>query len=90
MQLVLPPISLLRRFSGRSRLSGPRRALPVRSVFSFSTGCETIVRCVKGRVWITDGQAGDVVLPRGGKFTGPNGSKIVIEALEDSVVEISE
>jgi len=88
MQLVLPSISNFRRISGGFRSRTGQRLLPVRTVLGYRSGNETIVRCLKGRIWITDGRAGDFILFPGEKFTGGGGSKIVIEALEESVVDV--
>ena len=89
MQLVLAPISLLRRpGEGRPRPLLGRRKLSVRTTLGFSTESETVIRCLKGKLWITDGRTGDVILPEGGNFIGTKGAVIVVEALEESVVEI--
>lgn len=89
MQLVLPSISLLRRFNeGRERLHFGRRRLPARTAVGFSLASETVIRCLKGQVWITDGRAGDVILSAGENFVAPKRAKIVVEALEKSLVEI--
>lgn len=84
MQLVLPSLFNLRRYSG----SRSRRTLLVRTAASLPASRNPIIRCMDGRVWITESRGNDVILEAGDKYVGGR-EKIVVEALEDSVIEIS-
>lgn len=45
------------------------------------------LRCVKGTLWLTVEREGrDVILPAGAVYTGDRRTRVLIEALEDSVV----
>jgi hypothetical protein len=59
-----------------------------RKVLSVPSCDEMSIRCVEGTVWITGiGEGGDVILRKGRNILGGR-RRVVIEALEDSVIEL--
>ncbi|BCU77893.1 DUF2917 domain-containing protein [Luteolibacter sp. LG18] len=44
-----------------------------------------MVECLRGRIWLTAGHQ-DIVLREGECYTSPRQVRVVVEALEDSVV----
>jgi hypothetical protein len=88
MQLVLPSLTLLRRLPHRTGGVLHRDLLPARSTLGFRTRKEVHIVCIRGKVWITDGVSGDVVLSDGDQFAIGKNSRVVIEALEKALVEI--
>ena len=95
MQLVLPPLPLLRRLScsrfgaraGSLRLS---RELSKRETVRLSPVRRLLVSCSEGAVWITSGRSdsGDVVLQPGDRYAVAAGSSVVIEGLRASRIEV--
>jgi ferric-dicitrate binding protein FerR (iron transport regulator) len=96
MQLVLPPLPLLRRLScaffrvraGSIRLS---RELSPRETVRISPVRQLQVSCCEGTVWVTTGtnDEGDVVLVCGQRLAVAAGASVVIEGLQASRIEVS-
>jgi len=91
--VVLIPCGLLWLIGGFSRRKTARisrcERLARRKVITVPAREDQRIRCVEGVVWITDLESrGDVILRKGTKVLGSR-KGIVIEALEDSIIEIT-
>lgn len=93
MQTVLPWIFNFRRtretpgkISGMT--AGGRRKLASRETLAVSPRTSGRIRCISGRVWITDGNGGEAVLGSGESFPVHARRSVVAEALEASVIEM--
>lgn len=92
MQTILPATVLSKWFSGNRCLarSVRRRELPRRSVVTISLSDAVKIQCLNGQLWITrNGSSEDILVESGKTHPFPAGSRILIEALEDSDFEIS-
>ena len=66
-----------------------REKLGRREVLSFPPGESQRIRCVEGVLWITGSEEREDVILRTGSRVLAGRNALVIEALEDSVVEIT-
>lgn len=92
MQMILPATALSKWFAGkRYRTATVRRhELGRRKVLSNSFPEGGSVHCVRGILWITrDEDAEDILLRDGDSLVCNRPDRIVIEALEEAVVEIT-
>ncbi|MEO5917686.1 MAG: DUF2917 domain-containing protein [Luteolibacter sp.] len=95
MQTILPITPLSRWLTGyRSQQIRPTPSrieeLPARKVLTASFPNCGKITCTHGTLWITrDGSSEDILLRAGGSFACETGSRFVIEALENAVVEIT-
>ena len=66
-----------------------RKELPRRGTLAERFALGGRIHCTGGCLWITrDGRTDDILLSAGSSFICDEGSRLVIEALEDAVVEI--
>ncbi|MES2437783.1 MAG: DUF2917 domain-containing protein [Verrucomicrobiota bacterium] len=94
MQMILPATPFFRWITGYrphpKQIPGcQREELPRRKILTERFASGGRVHCLTGSLWITrDGFPDDIVLGAGCDFIGEAGSRLVMEALEDTVVEI--
>jgi hypothetical protein len=93
MQMILPATTFSKWFVGRRCQTGTvrRHELGRRKVLSSSFPEVGTIHCVRGLLWITrDGGADDIFLSDGDSLVCDRRDRVVVEALEEAVVEISE
>lgn len=92
MQTTFPATPLTRWLTGRhctSRSICQRHELQGRKLLTISFPANGRISCISGQVWITrDGDTADIVLGDGDSLVCHRHSRVVIEALDSSVIEI--
>lgn len=92
MQTILPATILSKWFTGtRCHVRNVKQQqLTRRKVTTITFPSEGRIQCLSGKLWITrDGRREDILLAAGSGNPFPAGSRIVIEALEDSGYEVA-
>jgi hypothetical protein len=90
MQTILPALALTRWLHPQSRRVHQRHELAHRKVLTATFPECGRIFCTQGSLWITrDGDKTDILLDDGDSLACPRHARVVIEALEASVVEIT-
>lgn len=94
MQTILPATPVTKWLTGcrsKTRVLPCRQSyeLPSRRALTISLSASTVLRCVRGRLWITrDGSREDIILTAGEFHEIHGENRVVVEALEASLLEI--
>lgn len=90
MQTILPTRTLSRWFESQSHSCRQRHELARRKTLTARFPECGRIFCAQGSLWITrDGDRTDILLGGGDSLVCPRHTRVVIEALETAVVEIT-
>jgi hypothetical protein len=93
MQMILPATALSKWFVGNKCRSGivGHHELGPRTVLSTAFQVAGKIHCISGLIWITrDGGGEDILLCAGESLVCDRHDRLVVEALETAVMEITE